>query len=88
MNNMEKAHRPISWPQEGVAGQTGSWRSVRPVINNDLCIHCQICWIFCPDAVVDRATADVNYTYCKGCGICAHECPVGAITMVPEEVAE
>ena len=24
--------------------------------------------------------------YCKGCGICAAECPCGAIEMVPEEI--
>jgi Pyruvate/2-oxoacid:ferredoxin oxidoreductase delta subunit len=22
--------------------------------------------------------------FCKGCGICAHECPCGAIEMIPE----
>jgi pyruvate ferredoxin oxidoreductase delta subunit len=25
-----------------------------------------------------------NYYYCKGCGICAKECPVDAISMVQE----
>ena len=28
----------------------------------------------------------VNYDYCKGCGICANECPCGAIEMVPEDI--
>ena len=28
----------------------------------------------------------INYEYCKGCGICANECPCGAIDMVPESI--
>jgi pyruvate ferredoxin oxidoreductase delta subunit len=27
----------------------------------------------------------INYSYCKGCGICGEECPKGAIKMVEEE---
>jgi Pyruvate/2-oxoacid:ferredoxin oxidoreductase delta subunit len=27
----------------------------------------------------------IDYDYCKGCGICAAECPCGAIAMVPEQ---
>jgi Pyruvate/2-oxoacid:ferredoxin oxidoreductase delta subunit len=45
----------------------------------------------CPDnAVIKTGDADTPYVidldYCKGCGICAAECPAGAITMVPEEI--
>jgi pyruvate ferredoxin oxidoreductase delta subunit len=29
-------------------------------------------------------TYEVDYDHCKGCGICAHECPVKAIKMIPE----
>ncbi len=28
----------------------------------------------------------IDYDYCKGCGVCAAECPCGAIEMVPEEI--
>ena len=28
----------------------------------------------------------INLDYCKGCGICAAECPCGAIEMVPEQI--
>jgi len=27
-----------------------------------------------------------NLDYCKGCGICAQECPCGAIQMTPEAI--
>jgi Pyruvate/2-oxoacid:ferredoxin oxidoreductase delta subunit len=27
----------------------------------------------------------VDYDHCKGCGICANECPTVAITMVRED---
>jgi Pyruvate/2-oxoacid:ferredoxin oxidoreductase delta subunit len=28
---------------------------------------------------------EIDLTYCKGCGICAEECPAKAITMVMHE---
>jgi 2-oxoacid:acceptor oxidoreductase gamma subunit (pyruvate/2-ketoisovalerate family)/2-oxoacid:acceptor oxidoreductase delta subunit (pyruvate/2-ketoisovalerate family) len=63
------------------------WRIYRPVVDKGACIKCQRCWIYCPETAisVDEDGAEVDYTYCKGCGICAEECPVGAIKMELEE---
>jgi pyruvate ferredoxin oxidoreductase alpha subunit len=56
------------------------------------CFGCDNCFGVCPDNTViklDPAGADayaVDLDYCKGCGVCAEECPCGAIVMEPEEV--
>ncbi len=81
-----------SEPGPGDGGKTGSWRVLRPVINLEACIPvkmnkkaCFNCWLYCPDSVVSKTIPPViNFEYCKGCGICAEECPAGAITMVDE----
>jgi pyruvate ferredoxin oxidoreductase delta subunit len=69
--------------------ETGSWRSSRPIRDESKCIHCLLCWIYCPDSSViveDGKIVGVDLSHCKGCGICAKECPpkVQAITMVDE----
>ncbi|HIQ03458.1 MAG TPA: pyruvate ferredoxin oxidoreductase [Desulfurococcales archaeon] len=66
--------------------KTGDWRTFKPVIKQDKCVKCLLCWIYCPDMSIvwDGEKVTVNYDYCKGCGICAHECPVKAIEMVKE----
>jgi pyruvate ferredoxin oxidoreductase delta subunit len=69
--------------------KTGDWRSkIRPITDWEKCIKCGMCWIFCPDmAYSQRADGfyDWNDYYCKGCGICARECPKDAIQMIAEE---
>ena len=72
-------------PGSSVEYRTGDWRvAAKPVINHEKCIMCLFCWIFCPDVSITRAekSVDVDYYHCKGCGICATECPVKAIDMV------
>ena len=32
------------------------------------------------------ARIDIKVSWCKGCGLCAAECPCGAIKMVPEDI--
>lgn len=79
-------------PAAGDGGRTGSWRVLRPVMDQEKCIPskkgkpaCFICWLFCPEGVISRTVPpSIDYEYCKGCGICARECPSGAIVMVEE----
>jgi 2-oxoacid:acceptor oxidoreductase delta subunit (pyruvate/2-ketoisovalerate family) len=52
------------------------------------CFECDNCYGVCPDnAVIKLGPGDryeIDYDYCKGCGLCVAECPSGAITMEPE----
>jgi 2-oxoacid:acceptor oxidoreductase delta subunit (pyruvate/2-ketoisovalerate family) len=54
------------------------------------CFECDNCFGMCPDTAVkklgDGLRYEFDYDYCKGCGICAAECPAGAIDMRPESV--
>jgi len=52
------------------------------------CFECDNCYGVCPDNAVIKLGPGKGYRfdfdYCKGCGICAQECPCGAIAMGPE----
>ncbi|PIN68872.1 hypothetical protein COV93_07860 [Candidatus Woesearchaeota archaeon CG11_big_fil_rev_8_21_14_0_20_43_8] len=50
------------------------------------CIKCDNCLIFCPDCCIKKTEKGykVDYDYCKGCGICAEECPRGIISLEEE----
>lgn len=54
------------------------------------CFECDNCFGVCPDNAVIKLGPSkrfqFNYDFCKGCGICAAECPCGAIDMVPEAI--
>ena len=64
----------------------GDWRAERPVVDRDKCVKCSICWNLCPvQCIVEMPRwFDIGLATCKGCGICAKECPHRAITMIEE----
>ena len=75
--------------EKSVAG----WRTYRPIHDPEKCINCLRCWILCPDSAIiveDGKVVGIDYEHCKGCGICAHECPpkIKAITMKLESEIE
>ena len=81
-------------PASTIDTKTGAWRSFRPVWDKEKCIKCYLCIDLCPEGAISALPLDeegkktgveVDYDYCKGCGICAHECPKQAYEMVPEE---
>jgi len=78
---------PISI-NKGNAVKTGAWRIIKPVFDLGNCSACLTCWKFCPDVSIEIVDGKprVNYDYCKGCGICANECPKKCIKMVRQEL--
>jgi NADPH-dependent glutamate synthase beta subunit-like oxidoreductase len=54
------------------------------------CFACDNCYGVCPDNAVIKLDPtgpyayEIDLDYCKGCGLCAQECPCGAIEMEPE----
>ena len=64
-----------------------SRRSIRPFWDLERCIKCGMCYLFCPDAAIERDEEgyfDMDQEYCKGCGICQRECWFGVIEMREE----
>ncbi|MHA2620783.1 MAG: 4Fe-4S dicluster domain-containing protein [bacterium JZ-2024 1] len=74
--------------RSALAFRTGTWRrGASPVFGGTRCSDCRLCMYYCPDGAVERLDKGIyraNLEYCKGCGICAAECPAGHIRM--EEV--
>jgi len=66
---------------------TGTWRMMRPLIDDERCHHCWwICSTFCPDGALTVAAGkpQIDYDHCKGCLVCVAVCPHHAITAIAE----
>lgn len=66
---------------------TGNWRtSGFPLMNEEKCIACGICWIICPEIAFEKSDDCYRWSgdYCKGCGICVATCPKKALSMEEE----
>ena len=64
------------------------WRVFKPLIDSEKCVNCYRCYFVCPDGAIhlnDDNKFEIDYDFCKGCGVCAYECKIKAIDMIKEE---
>ncbi|MGO9884841.1 MAG: NAD(P)-binding protein [Solirubrobacteraceae bacterium] len=88
------AVRRASTFDEVVGGldRTNALFEARRCMSCGSCLACDNCFGVCPDNAVLKLEPSGSYAYeidldfCKGCGLCAQECPCGAIEMVPEQI--
>ena len=70
--------------------ETNALYEARRCLSCGNCFECDNCYGICPDnAVIKLGPGNrfkFDYDFCKGCGLCAQECPCGAIMMVPEAI--
>ena len=53
------------------------------------CLECDNCFSVCPDNAIIKLSPghyEIDPDFCKGCGLCAAECPSGAIEMYSETI--
>ena len=75
------------WEAGFLTTKNCGWRTLRPVVNVDKCTGCLKCYMDCPDGCVfkvDEKNVEIDYDFCKGCGICSKSCKFEAIEMMPE----
>lgn len=81
-------------PKTTLNNKTGAWRTLKPNFIHEKCTACAICSRVCPEGVVYQTDKfnkigkkyyDFDSDYCKGCSLCAVECPFKAIVMEKDE---
>lgn len=86
---LDTARRRSSFDEVvGGWGEDTALLEARRCLSCGTCFECDNCYGVCPDnAIIKLGPGQrykIDYDFCKGCGLCAEECPCGAIDMVKE----
>ncbi len=88
---LELARRTSTFDEvvQGLDAETALFEA-RRCMSCGNCFECDNCFGVCPDNAVTKLGPGrryaFDYDYCKGCWLCAAECPCGAIVMEPERI--
>jgi NADPH-dependent glutamate synthase beta subunit-like oxidoreductase len=71
------------WTFDEVHEGLSSADEAKRCLSCGVCNECDRCVTFCPDGVLKRVGHEFvfDYAYCKGCGVCAAECPRHVVFM-------
>lgn len=71
---------------EVTMGPLAARREAGRCMSCGVCTECDNCLIFCPDVAISKLKKGykIDYDFCKGCGICVHECPRNCMSLVEE----
>lgn len=90
---LESARRASTFDEVvGGLDESNALFEARRCLSCGNCFACDNCYGVCPDNAVIKLAEPGPYAYeidldfCKGCGLCAAECPCGAIEMTPERI--
>jgi len=81
-------------PKTTSNNKTAGWSNFKPNFIHDKCTACNICQCVCPEGIIyqtdnlnsaGKKYFDYDPDYCKGCSLCAIECPFEAIEMKKED---
>jgi len=86
-NKLEDMPDSTSYEAGYLVSKNAGWRNLKPVIDESKCVGCLQCYLHCPDGVIFKKDkkVDIDYDFCKGCGICETLCKPKAITMEVEK---
>lgn len=88
---LDRARRTSGFDEvQGGLTEANALFEARRCLSCGNCFECDNCYGVCPDNAVIKKGPGLrfafDYDFCKGCGVCAAECPCGAIDMVAEAV--